>query len=501
MNTCSRFHSFASIIVVAVSLAACSQSPPKRAAPSEINSIAAEPGSLDNAFILIGVRIPAFAGLYVDAEQALHVKLVGDASQTAERGKVVAAIESVGLLAPGEGEKTRVVLEKSNTRHTWSDLAAYKAGMRDVLALPDVSFLDADEVAGVVTIGIAKPEARTKVQEFAAAVGLPPDAWSTVVSPYRNRYADLTDQFRPMVGGIQIKNNAGPWAFLGIAPICTLTVAADRIGAMGFITNSHCTRIQGGVEQTNFYQNGRIPFSLDYVAHESTDPLWTASQPGCPSGFLCRRSDSAFAVIDVGNQHAQMGVVARPTTLCSSIFPCSTTMGSPNAQITLTGVSFSPLVGTFISKVGRTSGWTGGPVSRTCIDTTQIGSNFAVLCQSEFDNGSAPGDSGSPVIVVPIGTPSGASPVNGTLAGVLWGGMGLTSTFSPIGAVLSELGGITLFPPGVLPTGPPPPPPSACFLECRADRDNCLLPEVAKSAGTRPQNCATMMTNCVAQCP
>ncbi|CAN7773832.1 hypothetical protein LJR290_007676 [Variovorax sp. LjRoot290] len=497
MKRFSLNHMLASSMVLAVFLAACA-SRPSQDLP-EMDGIAAEPGSLDNTFARIGLRIPGFAGIYVDAEEVVHVKLAGTAADTVPLNQVVAAIDSVGLLAPGEVQQRRVLLERSNTRYTWSDLLAFKSGMRDVLALPDVTFLDADERAGVVTVGIAKPEARSKVLEFAGAVGLPPDAWQIVVSPYRDRYADLTDQFRPMVGGIQLKNDAGPLAFLGFSGLCTLGVVADRGGATGFITNSHCTRVQGGTEQTNYYQNGRVPFSLDYVAHESTDPAWTASLAGCPSGSLCRRSDAAFAVIDIGNQNGILGSVARPTTLCSSGFPCSIAMGSPTARITLTGASAAPLLGTFVSKVGRTSGWTGGLIVRTCVDVGQSGSSFVVLCQSEFGNGSAPGDSGSPVVAVPASTPSGSSPVNGTLVGILWGGMGLTSTFSPISAVVAELGGIRLFPVPVS-SGPPSPPVPACVQDCRTQRDMCMR-SVATAGGPRPQECISELRMCLMGCP
>jgi hypothetical protein len=105
----------------------------------------------------------------------------------------------------------------------------------------------------------------------------------TVVASARTPFQAVTDQFRPMVGGIQIKNDAGPFAFLGFAGLCTLTTVTQRFAIAGIVSCSHCTRMMGGVEATSFFQNGRVPFSLDYVAHESSDPRWTTG-PGAPRG-------------------------------------------------------------------------------------------------------------------------------------------------------------------------------------------------------------------------
>src|SRR5262249_34377067 len=152
--------------------------------------------------------------------------------------------------------------------------------------------------------------------------------------------------FRPIVGGVQIKNDTGPFAFLGFSGICTATVVGERFGIAGIVTASHCTRIQGGVESTSFYQNGRTLFGLDYVAHEIADPVWSPGGPGCPTGLFCRSSDSAFAVIDIGNQYSAMATIAKPTTLCLTSPTCSLTMPSATSSLTVAGLAGPPLAGT-----------------------------------------------------------------------------------------------------------------------------------------------------------
>jgi hypothetical protein len=88
-----------------------------------------------------------------------------------------------------------------------------------------------------------------------------------------------------------------------------------------------------------------------------------------------------------------------------------------------------------VNKVGRTTGWTQGQVSGSCVDTGVSGSNIVLLCQDFADAGVGGGDSGSNVFVQTGGD-------NVTLVGILWGSnaAGTLFVYSPYSAVRSELG-------------------------------------------------------------
>ena len=101
-------------------------------------------------------------------------------------------------------------------------------------------------------------------------------------------------------------------------------------------------------------------------------------------------------------------------------------------------------IGTQVNKVGRTTGWTQGNVTNTCVDTNVSGSNIAQLCQTFV---SAPGGA-----VVVQGGDSGSgvfrlSGSNATIVGILWGGnsSGTQYVFSPFKQVRDELGPISAF--------------------------------------------------------
>jgi hypothetical protein len=231
--------------------------------------------------------------------------------------------------------------------------------------------------------------------------------------------ATLRSKLRPVVGGLQIN-------FPGF--LCSIGFNALRNGQRSFITASHCTNTQGGVEATPYFQPTQQAAPVK-IATEVSDPGYSHNKTGCPAGFRCRFSDAsraAYASIATSN----LGRIAKTT-------------GPNNNSITIQG-SFSvtaegkALVGQTVGKVGRTTGWTTGKVTNTCVNVGVDGTDIAQLCQTIVQARVGPGDSGSPVF-------KGSS--NVTLVGILWGGndTGTQFVYSPIANVERELGALTTF--------------------------------------------------------
>ena len=113
----------------------------------------------------------------------------------------------------------------------------------------------------------------------------------------------------------------------------------------------------------------------------------------------------------------------------------------PNREYTLPWQG--GMTGLVVNKVGRTTGWTQGKVTRTCVNTSVYGSTVLLYCQTFVsDPGGATvvraGDSGSPVFQVTSGT-------SVKLLGILWGGSSDNKTFvfSPLASIQQELGTVT----------------------------------------------------------
>ena len=195
----------------------------------------------------------------------------------------------------------------------------------------------------------------------------------------------------------------------------------------GYVTAAHCSTSQGAVDGTEYYQPlNRVPD--EFIGTEVADPAFFRGN-GCPRGRKCRYSDSNFSAGDSAVTFT-LGAIARTTgpNIGSLEIAGEFSIGGQGAAT----------VGQTANKVGRTTGWTQGTVTRTCANTGVSGSNIVLLCQDFVENDVqivAGGDSGSPVFR--INSSGGA-----TLLGNLWGGnsSGTLFVYSPIANIERELG-------------------------------------------------------------
>lgn len=292
-----------------------------------------------------------------------------------------------------------------------------------VMALGGTVFADHDEAAGKLVFGVQNANAAAGVQRSLEARGVSSADYQVVVTQPIQNMVGLRDRWRPTRGGIQIH-------FGGY--LCTMGFNVDHAGGRSFITNSHCTNKQGGTEGTTYYQPTS---SVDgtVIATEASDPTY-GSLPGCSAGKVCRYSDASRALYS-GSVTSDRGVIGK-------------TSAANNGSLEVTGAftvtaqnnNSTNFSGT-VNKVGRTTGWTQGNVSNTCVTVNVSGSNVQQLCQTLVQKSGTVlvqgGDSGSPVFTL--------SGDNATLIGILWGGNGTGDlfVFSPLKNIQDELGGLT----------------------------------------------------------
>ena len=276
-------------------------------------------------------------------------------------------------------------------------------------------FVDDDESIGKVVVGVENANAARGVRAAMAAAGFDAGSYEVMVTAPVRQLATLRDNFRPTIGGIQIHFTQY---------VCTLgfNVTHAATNERSFITNSHCTATQGGTEGTVYYQASSSTSPV--VATEVDDPQYFKGGV-CPRGKKCRYSDSSRALYN-SNADSDNGGTALTT-------------GANNGSLTyqstfqLAGKATAG-VGTYVNKVGRTTGWTRGQVTRTCVNTGVTGSQVMQLCQSWVKAGVDGGDSGSPVF-----------DDSNRLIGILWGGSGTTDfIFSPISQIEQELGSLSI---------------------------------------------------------
>jgi len=293
-----------------------------------------------------------------------------------------------------------------------------------VLDLPGMVFADHDEANGRLVFGIERGRSSVGVQRALTALGIPAGEYVIQETEPIHQVATLRDSWRPTIGGIQI--HFGQF-------LCTMGFNADDGSQRSFITNSHCTNKQGGVEGTQYFQ----PTSTvdgTVIATEVEDPTYFRGG-ACPRSRKCRFSDASRALYS-SSVASTRGVIAQ-------------TSGPNNGSLTVTGsfnitsqdnTTTSYLIGTTVNKIGRTTGWTQGNVTNTCVNTNVSGTNITQLCQTFVQNAGGAvvvggGDSGSNVFRITSGS-------NVQLVGILWGGSGdgRLFVFSPLKQVRDEIG-------------------------------------------------------------
>ena len=314
-------------------------------------------------------------------------------------------------LASGSGSQaqSRQALEVLNQR------------LLPVFELAGVVFTDAEERSGRLVVGVLDRGVEGLVRAQLARLGVPSESVDLVETEPIHRVLTLRDHVRPVVAGLQIRFSQY---------VCSLGFNAMLGSTSGYVTAAHCSTSQGAVDGTEYYQPlNQVPG--EFIGTEVADPAFFRGR-GCPRGRKCRESDSNFSAGASGVTFP-LGAIARTT-------------GPNNGSLEIAG-EFSidgqgaATIGQTANKVGRTTGWTQGEVTRTCVNTGVSGSNIVLLCQDFVENDVqivAGGDSGSPVFRLNA---------NGrvTLLGNLWGGnsSGTLFVYSPIANIERELGPLT----------------------------------------------------------
>ena len=354
-------------------------------------------------------NVPSFGGMYLDqfGRPTVYLTNLSDASRA--RRVLSAFAEENGRDA--EDIQFLQASYRYGQLNSW-----YDRTWPQVMEQAGTVFSDVDESSNKILFGVERAGIATAVQAIMRAQGVPADAYEVRVVEPIQMAATLRDVVNPKVGGLQI--HFGNY-------LCTLGFNVTANNVPSFVTNSHCTNTQGGVEGTVYYQPTST-LAPTAIATEVADP--TYSKGGvCPRGKKCRYSDSSRAVYQNGTAFDLGGIAS---TNGSNLTITGTHNISAEADVNRTPVA----VGATVSKTGRTTGTSTGQVTNTCVNTSVQGSQIMQLCQTFVAAAVGSGDSGSPVY-------SGSG--NVTLVGILWGGGTNTFAFSPLRSIKDELGNFT----------------------------------------------------------
>jgi hypothetical protein len=220
---------------------------------------------------------------------------------------------------------------------------------------------------------------------------------------------------------------------------CTLGFNARYKGVPVFVVNAHCTGKIGQVERTRFGQ----PILESFLGYETDDPPFSLNAfanpylhdegvyVSCSTQVNCRRADVALVSVEPG-VNVSLGHIARPKRAIEGLYANGTKeIDTRYPQLVITGEDGQPDMNEELDKVGKSTGWTYGKVSRICVNLRTI-QNVVLRCQHFVKAGAQTGDSGSPVFKWKTG--------GVLLHGILWGGRDGGFWYSSLDMIRLDLG-------------------------------------------------------------
>lgn len=481
--------SFRSILAISIVLGCVEKqpaapiiSPTPNVTPSEI---AAPPNveaeqTLDDLFEAVARQVPEFGGMFLSSDQqTLQVYLTNitpDKEAAVQRERAIVAVFGASVIPEGGIRPLQGQYRFLQLREWYSQMVG------PILSTPGVTATDISEAVNRLGIGIEKKENEPQIVEVLKRLNIPREAVAIeVTGPIQLLHPGIDtgqllhtvrDRFSPRQGGYIIRRLFCNQVGIGIAGSGTLGFNAKSLSTSGnvrgFVTNSHNTAAWWNLDTNLVFPPAGIIQASGYypselVGQETIDPQGFRGFP-CPTGKICRYSDSAFITYNTGVASTP-GTIARTINITTSILSPILTVDYVDPE--MFGISAPPsmpyLVGLQLNKVGSTTGWTQGTIQMTdaifpvpsdnlllinCpnnnTDPTLAPPDAILLSQyvvwnpvNDVVNG---GDSGSPVFRI-----SNAQTKQVELYGILWGsysGSHKYFIFSPIGGSPYQPAGI-----------------------------------------------------------
>jgi hypothetical protein len=387
--------------------------------------------TIDELLADVSDRVPAFGGMFVDEpSDTLYVYMVpGQPGDIAAVDQGLSEVLGAGR-PPEHRLATRAAQYSFRQLKTWHDAMTAR-----VLALSGTVFTDINQVRNRLEIGVESPAVASPVEALLTELGIPraavditvtpPQAWpgsspdGDTPLPLMTEVPDgktLRDEFRPLVGGLQIEIAVKG---LATASICTMGFVATRDKALGLVTNDHCIQ-EHNQKHLNLNMVYQPTIADKYkVATGSVDPDFFKQEqnPDCPEGRFCRYSDSAFATLS-DKSDDPVGFLAKPS---------SGSQWDGSAKYRVVSIT-KPVAEMAVTRVSSQSGIDTGKVSNACRNINakdskgrDTGTTFLCQISVAWATKVVSGDSGSPVFT------TNKENNDVALLGILWGETGVSA--------------------------------------------------------------------------
>jgi len=352
---------------------------------------------------LLAALIPEFGGAFIDDGGVLNIYVTDNSVIQGARLIVAEQLRRQG--------RSQLPVRFVPGKFSYAQLSSFVDALRPSLGPSSVASVWIDEWTNRLRIGYVSSSARPKIQRVIAQLHLPlaaivlePGEFAKVTTTH-----DLNDFLRPILGGISVGK-------LGTNSRGTLAGLVTTGGQTYALVSSHVVDTQGnGSVGDAVVQPALLQSQIGTVA---VNPRFESTIAGCPQGARCRTSDAALVALYGGTTY-DFTSLASPFGGPAIVGPGSTTFddGSPMHIATdgvtcqaFNGCSISYYPGDTASKVGVTTGWTGGKYLGLAAWVT--GADGLTRLNNIMVEGVADeGDSGGPII----------AKARNQLIGVVWG--------------------------------------------------------------------------------
>jgi hypothetical protein len=395
----SRIRALATLMI-SLAVATCFQKddPTGVSSASDIGPADADRAYPDErrAVELAGV-IPGLAGFYHDTLGNVIVALT-DIAEPAATTRLLRPRFAPELLRGRVKHPSADIVVRGAT-YTFMQLRGWRERLMKgaILERPGVVWLDLDEVANRLVVGVDGRGDPMAIRAAAQTVDVPAEVVDVEVTEPYVPNTTLVDEFRPIQGGIRIQRVSGTSRLS-----CTLGFAALRNDQQVFLTAGHCSPNLMAADNVAQYQPTAPLTHTDSTTMTPLGREISRYSQACGNN-LCANSDAAIynilpdTVPPIPPQIWRLGRVARPGFGCAPgpCNPVNLNVSTFTPYWTINGTRQSFVVNDLVSKIGSATGWSQGWVQRTCVNVSPS-QGVTYLCQMFANYGSADGESGSP---------------------------------------------------------------------------------------------------------
>lgn len=390
-----------SVLLGAIIVGGCSG--PSSLIPTETQrpALSADAQRQDQAVFLRGLNAhfkrlsdeaPGFTGISVNSQGGLTISVGTDNFSPQSIDRVVAWAKRV--IDP---RLTASSISLSRVKYTFATLFQYYQQAHTAFDPSEdiLSTTGIDGARGVILLGVKSLGASGPLRSRIAVLGIPDDMIQFEEIPLAHPNATLEDRFRPLIGGLKVRNSAGVPCTLGFNVLRYDTGTDPYTSQHYFWTAGHCSGNWGVTSNYSWWQGGTGFTTQDLIANEyEVVPKRTGTN--CPTNKSpCVAADVVVARYVSGLTFpgsVRYGWVANVNSSRTIITPWY------NVQASVMGA----VPGQTITMIGYASGKKTGTLLQSCQDVqiaNPSGGTMWVLCMERANYTAIDGDSGAPLFI------------------------------------------------------------------------------------------------------